>query len=152
MTAAVAVGAIELYQRFVSPYKGFCCAHRAVHGRRSCSQFAKRLVAKVGLLRCVPLFMGRLRTCGEVARALKAGLVGRRKLRAIARARGERDERERREPQRSTPDANSRHWGDCGGCDLPDVGGCGTPNVSGCDVPVPAPDGCDGCSGCDLSL
>ena len=149
MTAAAAVGAIELYQRFVSPYKGFRCAHRAAKGRRSCSQFAKRLVAKVGLLRFLPLFVGRLRKCGEVARALKAGVV-RRRTRAATRERDERDEREQRNQRRSAPDTHSGYWGDCGGCNAPDISGCSAPDVGGCDSAVPVPDGCD--CGCDLSL
>ena len=54
MTAALAVSAIGFYQQFLSPYKGFRCAHRVRHGRMSCSQFAKRLIQKVGLLRFAP--------------------------------------------------------------------------------------------------
>ena len=132
MTAAVAVGAIDLYQRFVSPYKGFRCAHRAVHGRRSCSAFAKRLVEKVGLLRFGPLLMRRLRKCGETARALKAGFAARRGLKPAIRSE---DEEERRKRQGSTSNSYNRDCGDCGGCDAPDLSGL---------------DGCDG--GCDLSL
>ena len=73
MTAALAVAAIDFYQQFLSPYKGFRCAHRVRHGRMSCSQFAKRLIQKVGLLRFVPLFR---RASGEMrmaARTMKSG-------------------------------------------------------------------------------
>ena len=149
MTAAVAVGAIDLYQRFISPYKGFCCAHRAVRGRRSCSQFAKRLIEKVGLLRFGPLLARRLRKCGEVARALKAGLVGRRRGFKSAACETE-DEQQRRKDQRAGRDSSSRDCGDCGGCDAPDLSG-----IAGCDAPASAVPvhACD-CAGggCDLSL
>jgi len=30
---------ISLYQRYVSPYKGFRCAHRVLHGGDSCSEY-----------------------------------------------------------------------------------------------------------------
>jgi putative component of membrane protein insertase Oxa1/YidC/SpoIIIJ protein YidD len=61
---------IEAYQRFISPYKGFCCAHRAVHGRDSCSQFAKRVAVKRGLLALFPLLRRRFTECGVAARVL----------------------------------------------------------------------------------
>ena len=146
MTAAVAVGAIDLYQRFVSPYKGFSCAHRVASGGRSCSQFAKRLVAKVGLLRFGPLLMRRLRKCGETARAMKAGILARRRGVAAARPEQseERDRREQQQPHASASGTHSHTWADCGGCDAPDLSGCDT-------LPVPDAAGCDGCA-CHFSV
>ena len=141
MTAALAIGTIDLYQRFISPYKGFRCAHRAVHGRCSCSQFAKRLIGKVGLLRFGPLFMRRLRKCGDVARALKAGIVARAaKVRDNAYAR--RDNR-----SRSANDGRRPDVGNCNGCDVPDFS-----NLGGCDAAAAPVEGCDCGGGCDLSL
>jgi putative component of membrane protein insertase Oxa1/YidC/SpoIIIJ protein YidD len=145
MTAAVAVGLIDLYQQYLSPYKGFCCAHRVKHGRASCSQFAKRLIAKVGLLRFGPILLRRFERCGEAARALKARATSRHLRREHSR-----EDRRKRE-----------NWTQaCDGCDpVPDVSAC-TPDVSvpgSCDVPDLAAGGCDGasgcdCGGCDLSL
>ena len=128
MTAYAAVAAIGLYQQFLSPYKGFRCAHRARHGRTSCSQFAKRLIQKVGLLRFFPMFRERLRRCGRAAQALRA--------RSAAR----REERMARKHAR-------RRSSFLDGCDPTpcDVGGCDVPDVTG------VADGCD-CGGCDLSL
>ena len=34
-----AVGSIRAYQRWLSPYKGFRCAHHALHRQGSCSNF-----------------------------------------------------------------------------------------------------------------
>lgn len=62
--------AIEAYQRFLSPYKGFRCAHRAVHGKDSCSQFAKRIVTRRGILAMVPLLRRRFTECGVAAQVL----------------------------------------------------------------------------------
>src|SRR5688572_27172010 len=62
--------AIEAYQRFISPYKGFRCAHRAVHGRDSCSQFAKRVALKRGILALFPLLRRRFTECGVAAQVL----------------------------------------------------------------------------------
>jgi putative component of membrane protein insertase Oxa1/YidC/SpoIIIJ protein YidD len=86
--------AIEAYQRFVSPYKGFCCAHRCVHGRDSCSQFAKRVVVRRGVLRMVPLLMRRFTECGVAAQVLDYEARERKRQRA-------------REPQRRSGYA---HW------------------------------------------
>src|SRR5688500_14088299 len=62
---------IEAYQRFISPYKGFRCAHRAVHGRDSCSQFAKRVALKRGILALFPLLRRRFTECGVAAQVLE---------------------------------------------------------------------------------
>lgn len=35
---------IRMYQKYISPYKGFRCAHRALHGGASCSEFARLYV------------------------------------------------------------------------------------------------------------
>jgi uncharacterized protein len=40
---------IGAYQRYVSPYKGFCCAYRAHTGKRSCSSYGRAIVQKLGL-------------------------------------------------------------------------------------------------------
>lgn len=48
LTASMAVGAIGAYQRYISPHKGYCCAHRVHHGGLSCSEFAKLVIADHG--------------------------------------------------------------------------------------------------------
>ncbi len=60
-----AVVAIDWYQAYLSPRKGFCCAHRALHGNSSCSEWIKRLIIRVGLIRTVPLAIRRFRSCFE---------------------------------------------------------------------------------------
>lgn len=47
---ASASAAIGIYQRYLSPHKGFCCAYRAHTGRRSCSAYALGIVERVGAL------------------------------------------------------------------------------------------------------
>ena len=96
MTATVAVGLIDLYQQYISPHKGFRCAHRAKHGRSSCSQFAKRLIQKVGLFRFWPILMRRFEKWGKAAKALKA-----RALPRNAFAGRQRLQDDKRKPQRS---------------------------------------------------
>lgn len=62
---APATAAIGMYQRYISPHKGFCCAYRAHTGRRSCSAYALGIVDKVGawaLLKALPRQFARCKT------------------------------------------------------------------------------------------
>lgn len=45
----LAIVSITGYQRFLSPYKGFSCAHRVLYGGESCSQYTKKMIAQFGL-------------------------------------------------------------------------------------------------------
>ena len=44
-----AIGLIEVYQRRLSPLKGFTCAHLVLHGGVSCSQAVKLAIVEGGL-------------------------------------------------------------------------------------------------------
>ncbi|RSZ47622.1 MULTISPECIES: membrane protein insertion efficiency factor YidD [unclassified Variovorax] len=68
----LAIAAIDGYQRFISPYKGFGCAHRVQTGRASCSQFAKRAIARLGMVTGLLLTMRRFEACAESARILSS--------------------------------------------------------------------------------
>jgi putative component of membrane protein insertase Oxa1/YidC/SpoIIIJ protein YidD len=77
MTAALPISPlacwlIDLYQRYISPRKGFCCAYRVRHRRRdSCSQYAKRAIAKLGLLPGVRLLGRRFDKCATACKTLR---------------------------------------------------------------------------------
>lgn len=60
--------AIRAYQRWISPYKGYCCAYRACTGRASCSVLGFRAVRRFGVLGGWRLIRARTRRCGEVYR------------------------------------------------------------------------------------
>ena len=101
---AGADGAIGVYQRFVSPYKGFCCAYRAHTGRRSCSAYARAIVQRLGA-QALPMAMKR-----QFARCRAACLT----LATVQQGKSDK-----------TEDKKSRWWD---GCDLPfdccDFGAC----------------------------
>lgn len=59
----LAVALIDWYQAYLSPWKGFCCAHRALHGKSSCSEWIKRLIIRFGLIRAAPLALRRFHSC-----------------------------------------------------------------------------------------
>jgi putative component of membrane protein insertase Oxa1/YidC/SpoIIIJ protein YidD len=76
MTAAVPVSplacwAITQYQRHVSPRKGFRCAYRALRGRDSCSQFAKRAIERHGVAEGVRLLNRRFERCRWASHVLE---------------------------------------------------------------------------------
>ncbi len=128
---ASASAAIGMYQRYISPHKGFCCAYRVHTGRRSCSAYALGIVDKVGAL---ALFKALPR---QFARCKAAAL-------AVALAKIAEEKRD--------------HWGeacdssfDIGeiACDCSDslnlgdgLGSCGDGAASGCA------EGAGGCAGC----
>ena len=72
----VAITVIEYYQRYLSPYKGFCCPHRVVHGGRSCSEQGKRIIRRVGLRRGMLLLERRLLQCRTTALVLQQSAAG----------------------------------------------------------------------------
>jgi len=70
---AALLGAIGLYRRHVSPYKGFSCAIRVHTGACSCSCFGQRVIARHGAWRGLGLLRGRLARCAEVHARQHAG-------------------------------------------------------------------------------
>lgn len=63
-------GAIGLYQRHLSPLKGFCCAHHVLHARGSCSAFGKRLALRSGVWRFLALMPLRFNACRKASMRL----------------------------------------------------------------------------------
>ncbi len=59
----VAIEAIRLYQRWVSPRKGFCCAHNTLHGQGSCSGFGVKVLQVNGFATALTLMRLRIRQC-----------------------------------------------------------------------------------------
>ncbi len=68
----LAIASISSYQKYLSPHKGFSCAHRLLYGEESCSQYFKRLIAEEGLFIAVKASKGRFQECREANYILKA--------------------------------------------------------------------------------
>lgn len=68
--AWIAISAIALYQQYLSPHKGWCCAYRVLTGKDSCSQYARHAIESVGFVAGLALIWTRLRTCGQAHLAL----------------------------------------------------------------------------------
>jgi putative component of membrane protein insertase Oxa1/YidC/SpoIIIJ protein YidD len=68
--ARLAAWSIRLYQRRISPYKGFVCAHRVLHRGESCSQYVLRIVQQQGVRIAITAARLRFRDCRAAAHRL----------------------------------------------------------------------------------
>ena len=66
----LAVTALTIYQRHVSPHKGWCCAYRATTGEESCSEYAKVTIQRFGFRSSLPIIKGRLMSCAHASRSV----------------------------------------------------------------------------------
>jgi putative component of membrane protein insertase Oxa1/YidC/SpoIIIJ protein YidD len=78
-----ALATIALYQRFISPHKGFRCAHAVQTGRRGCSALGARAIRRHGLWDGLGVLSCRLDACALSHDDLRA-THGRRRLNAQA--------------------------------------------------------------------
>ena len=56
---------IVLYQQYISPHKGYCCAHSALHGKLSCSSWAIHILKKQKINLFFPLMRRRFQACNQ---------------------------------------------------------------------------------------
>ncbi len=75
LPANLALSAIRLYQRHVSPRKGYACAYRLLHGGSGCSGVGYRLIRRYGLWSGYALLRRRFERC-RAAREQLNGRVG----------------------------------------------------------------------------
>lgn len=114
----LALVAIRLYQRFISPYKGFSCAYRLHTGRCSCSQLGFRAIRRFGVSGGWLVLRQRTHLCGVAHRRFSVAAVHRR---PPAKQRGDCD---CGAPCDIDLPSSGGKWGWCDvGCDLLDCGG-----------------------------
>lgn len=68
----LALALIKLYQRHLSPRKGYCCAYRAYTGHASCSALAYRAIQRFGVWCGIGILRLRLVKCGVAHRRYRA--------------------------------------------------------------------------------
>lgn len=68
----IATTAIGGYQKYLSPHKGFSCAHRLLHGGKPCSEYVKGAIAENGLFRAIEVSRERFVACKEANQILRA--------------------------------------------------------------------------------
>lgn len=70
---ASALTGIALYQRWLSPHKGFCCAHAALYGGQSCSAAIAGIIRARGLAAGAPGIAARFAACRQAYGHLSGG-------------------------------------------------------------------------------
>lgn len=71
LTRQTASTFINIYQKQLSPYKGFSCAYRVLHCSESCSQYTKRVISELGIGQALPLIQLRFQACKAANQTLK---------------------------------------------------------------------------------
>jgi putative component of membrane protein insertase Oxa1/YidC/SpoIIIJ protein YidD len=72
VTRNISISAISGYQKYLSPHKGFACAHRVLYGGESCSQYIKRIIAEKGLKAALLQSRYRFQRCKEANLILRS--------------------------------------------------------------------------------
>ena len=70
---ALALRGIRLYQRHISPRKGFRCAHAALHGGETCAAAVARIVREDGLIAGRARIAAQFRSCRAAHDAVHGG-------------------------------------------------------------------------------
>ncbi|HEY9744272.1 MAG TPA: membrane protein insertion efficiency factor YidD [Coleofasciculaceae cyanobacterium] len=67
----IAIDSITAYQTYISPRKGFACAHRILHDGESCSMYIKRILGEESLMSAVQISRQRFKACVAASQTLK---------------------------------------------------------------------------------
>lgn len=70
MLRYAAASLITGYQQYISPYKGFHCAHLVLHAGESCSTYGKRMVLERGIGGFLAAMRERFTACRRAAAVL----------------------------------------------------------------------------------
>lgn len=72
----VAIALIGGYQRYLSPRKGYSCAHRIVYGGLSCSEYVKNTLSNTNMFESALLAGQRFRACRRAYISSKHRAIG----------------------------------------------------------------------------
>lgn len=75
LLTAIALKSIKLYQTYISPYKGFSCAHRVSTNETSCSVYGARVIKRYGLFTGYKLLNRRFYDCSWHAKKIKTSYL-----------------------------------------------------------------------------
>jgi putative component of membrane protein insertase Oxa1/YidC/SpoIIIJ protein YidD len=70
---------IQFYQRYISPYKGFRCAHAAYYHGDSCSGAVSKIIRRQGLVNGFIAIKNQFSRCSQAYLALKQKIPKRKK-------------------------------------------------------------------------
>jgi len=69
------INGIELYQNYISPHKGYCCAYKHYTNKNSCSEFTKKCFMKYNTLKAFNFFIAHLQKCKRIYLANKQDTI-----------------------------------------------------------------------------
>ena len=115
------VGLIRSYRRWISPHKGFRCAHHALHGAGSCSTFGLATFQTHPFGHAVSLLRDRFKDCRQAYQVLAS--------------QGPNDRPTERDDPNTPPGRLAPRWDACA-CDALSLVDCGSaiPCDSACDI------------------
>jgi putative component of membrane protein insertase Oxa1/YidC/SpoIIIJ protein YidD len=70
LAKTIVINSINIYQKRISPHKGFSCSHRIVNGGESCSDYIKRTFSQQNLTQSVKFSLQRFKDCSNVSKTL----------------------------------------------------------------------------------
>ncbi len=149
----VSVLLITGYQRYLSPLKGYSCAHRVLYGNESCSQYVKQTILGRGLSDAWPDSRQRFRDCRS---AYVTIMASRNDQDRSEYEEFDGDRRKNNQNSRSCDPLNTNNYRCSGDCfeifnfpctpDLIEAMDC---DLAACDVGACEVGGCD-IGGCDM--
>ncbi len=74
--AQAAIASLNIYQKHLSPRKGFSCPHRLLHGNESCSAYMKQVLINQDLRTALQLAPQRFQACKVAAQTLQQSSSG----------------------------------------------------------------------------
>jgi putative component of membrane protein insertase Oxa1/YidC/SpoIIIJ protein YidD len=129
---SVAVHAIHVYRRHISPRKGFRCAHNVLHGTGSCSDYGLQIFDREPFMVALKMLRRRFAEC----RSAKDALVARTASVSHATADEDGESREKRERRGASNSASDAGWWYCDaanvGCTAADM--CSAVDVCSCSL------------------
>ncbi|MBE9004575.1 membrane protein insertion efficiency factor YidD [Fortiea sp. LEGE XX443] len=76
LAKTMAINFITAYQKYISPFKGFSCPHRQLHGGESCSTYIKRMFYEQSLIEVVKSSQQRFQDCVFASKTLTKNSSG----------------------------------------------------------------------------
>ena len=152
---SAAVLAIDGYRRFVSPFKGFTCAHNRLYGAGSCSDFGRDAILQHGVGQGLAMIRARMQACKVAAAKLQAtnchaasAAPGLDNVHPATSQQEDEAEAQRRQQQAKAPPSNFERVSNV--CDASNLCDCGLSGLD-CSAPASAVDLCSVGDACACS-
>ncbi|BAY89484.1 MULTISPECIES: membrane protein insertion efficiency factor YidD [unclassified Tolypothrix] len=76
LATQAAIASLNIYQKHLSPRKGFSCPHRLLYGSESCSDYVKHILINQDLMTAIKTAPQRFQSCKIAAKTLQTKAEG----------------------------------------------------------------------------